>query len=434
MRWFDDALPAGATPAGTWNWVSTAPAPYSGGLAHQSILAAGLHQHYFTNAAVPLQVQAGDTLFAYVYLDPANPPSEVMLQWNVGGSWEHRAYWGADLINYGINGTNSRRYMGPLPATGQWVRLEIPASAVGLEGAAISGMAFTLFDGRATWDTTGVTSTPPVPTVTFSEATYNVSEAGPAATITVSRTGSTSGSVTVDYSTADGSAVAGSDYTPTNGNLSFADGEDSQTFSVPVVDDGLIEANETILLTLSGATGANLGAVPEAVLTITDNDNTDFAWFDDALPAGATPAGTWNWVSTAPAPYSGGLAHQSILAAGFHQHYFNNAAVPLQVQTGDTLYTYVYLDPANPPSELMLQWNAAGSWEYRAYWGADLINSGTNGTNSRRYMGPLPATGQWVRLEVPASSVGLAGAAVNGMAFTLFDGRVTWDATGRTPQ
>ena len=80
-----------------------------------------------------------------------------MLQWNAGGSWEHRAYWGADLTNWGINGTDSRRYMGPLPATGQWVRLEIPASAVGLEGAAISGMAFGLFDGRATWDTAGST-------------------------------------------------------------------------------------------------------------------------------------------------------------------------------------------------------------------------------------------------------------------------------------
>ena len=136
--------------------MSTNPTPYSGGLAHQSILAAGVHQHYFTNAAEPLQVQVGDTLYAYVYLDPANPPSEVMLQWNVNGSWEHRAYWGANLIPFGVDGTDSRRYMGPLPATGQWVRLEVPASLVGVEGAAINGMAFTLFDGRATWDQAGV--------------------------------------------------------------------------------------------------------------------------------------------------------------------------------------------------------------------------------------------------------------------------------------
>ena len=134
-----------------------------------------------------MQAQTGDSLYAYVYLDPSNPPSELMLSWNASGSWVHNAYWGADLINVGTNGTNSRRYMGALPATGKWVRLEIPASAVGLEGAAITGMAFSLFDGRATWDTTGVTPTPPLATVDFSEVTYSVSEAGVAAIITVNR-------------------------------------------------------------------------------------------------------------------------------------------------------------------------------------------------------------------------------------------------------
>ena len=114
-------------------------------------LVAGVHQHYFANATEPMQVQAGDTLYAYVYLDPANPPRALMLQWNAGGSWEHRAYWGANLINKGADGTDGRRYMGPLPPTGQWVRLEVPANAVGLEGASVSGMAFTLYDGRVTW-------------------------------------------------------------------------------------------------------------------------------------------------------------------------------------------------------------------------------------------------------------------------------------------
>ncbi len=45
--------------------------------------------------------------------------------------------------------------MGPLPLAGQWVRLEVAASLVGLEGQTLNGMAFTLFDGRATWDHAG---------------------------------------------------------------------------------------------------------------------------------------------------------------------------------------------------------------------------------------------------------------------------------------
>lgn len=92
--WLEDALPAGATPAAdggdSWNWMSTNPSPYSGALAHQSAMATGEHQHYFYNATATLSVAVGDSLFSYVYLDPANPPSEVMLQWN-NGSWEHRA-------------------------------------------------------------------------------------------------------------------------------------------------------------------------------------------------------------------------------------------------------------------------------------------------------------------------------------------------------
>lgn len=95
-------------------------------------------------------------LYAYVYLDPANSPSAIMLQWQTpAGGFEHRAYWGANSFPWGTNGTVSRFPMGALPVTGQWVRLAVPASLVGLEGQTVNGMAFTLFDGRATWDQSG---------------------------------------------------------------------------------------------------------------------------------------------------------------------------------------------------------------------------------------------------------------------------------------
>src|SRR5262245_45592878 len=84
-------------------------------------------------------------------------PSTVMLQWN-DGNWEHRAYWGANnIVWWGVDGTESRRQMGPLPAAGGWVRLEVPASAVALEGKTLHGMAFTLYGGRAWWDKAGKT-------------------------------------------------------------------------------------------------------------------------------------------------------------------------------------------------------------------------------------------------------------------------------------
>jgi hypothetical protein len=156
--WVDDALPAGATGYATdndrWSWISANPAPVSGTAAHQAELAAGLHHHFFVSAATPLAVGVGDTLFAYVYLDPANPPRELMLTW-CAENWEHRAYWGENVITEGEDGAAGRHYMGQLPPTGRWVRLELPANAVDLENRNVIGMGFTLFDGRATWDRAG---------------------------------------------------------------------------------------------------------------------------------------------------------------------------------------------------------------------------------------------------------------------------------------
>ena len=154
--WMDDALPAGAAMVGEQNvsWVNTNPLPYSGTLALKSAIAAGTHQITFVNAIAPLSAGVNDTLFAHVYLDPVNPPQQVMLQW-YDGSWSHRAYWGANLIPWvGRNGPGGR-YMGPLPALGQWVKLAVPASLVGLQGSTVTGMSLALYDGRASWDYVG---------------------------------------------------------------------------------------------------------------------------------------------------------------------------------------------------------------------------------------------------------------------------------------
>jgi subtilisin len=163
--WFDDSLPAGAVPwpdntatggvDEAWNWVSANPTPYAGTKSHQSSIATGIRQHYFMGATSTLQVGTGEILYTWVYLDPANTPSEIMLQWYDGASWEHRAYWGANNIGWGQDGTPSRINMGRLPQGGSWVKLVIPAHAVGLEGKTVSGMAFTQYGGRVTWDHAG---------------------------------------------------------------------------------------------------------------------------------------------------------------------------------------------------------------------------------------------------------------------------------------
>ena len=89
----------------------------------------------------------------------------------------------------------------------------------------------------------------------------------------MTRSNGSLGSVGVNYATSNGTATAGSDYTATSGTLTFADGETSKTFTIPITNDALIESNETVNLTLNSPTGgATLGSQSTAVLTIQDDD------------------------------------------------------------------------------------------------------------------------------------------------------------------
>ncbi|MBZ0316277.1 MAG: hypothetical protein K8L91_07660, partial [Anaerolineae bacterium] len=126
---------------------ATAQTVYSG-RAHRSANLSGIHQHYFIDPVRVLSVPVGATLYFYVYLDPDHPPMTIMVQFFVQ-NWDHRAYWGPETIPW--VGTS----MGNLPAKGRWVRLEVPASRLNLEGQNVTGMAFTLYDGRAAWGSVG---------------------------------------------------------------------------------------------------------------------------------------------------------------------------------------------------------------------------------------------------------------------------------------
>jgi hypothetical protein len=165
--WIDDDLPPGAKPSsdggvnGRWNFVSKPQHPVFSGNKSVMRTANGLSQHFFEGATPGLRVGAGDTLFAYVYLDPARPPKEIMLQWHTG-EWKHRAYWGGNLIPWGADGTGERKHLGALPATGKWVRVEVEAAKVGLKpGMVINGWAFTQHDGTVYWDKAGIVTRTP---------------------------------------------------------------------------------------------------------------------------------------------------------------------------------------------------------------------------------------------------------------------------------
>ena len=79
---------------------------------------------------------------------------------------------------------------------------------------------------------------------------------------------------TTNYSTFDGSALAGEDYVATSGSLTFQPGETSQTISVDIIGDTVDEEDETFIVGLSNAEGVAIANL-EATGTITDDDGAD---------------------------------------------------------------------------------------------------------------------------------------------------------------
>ncbi len=110
------------------------------------------------------------------------------------------------------------------------------------------------------------------PTVQFSASGFSVSEASSTATITATLSAPSGLTVTVGYGTSDFTALAGSDYVTATGTLTFTAGATNATFTVPIVNNTLNEADEIVNLTLSSPNNATLGANSSAALTILDND------------------------------------------------------------------------------------------------------------------------------------------------------------------
>ena len=121
---------------------------------------------------------------------------------------------------------------------------------------------------------------PPTGTLQFSGASYSQGESGGTVTITVTRTGGSSGAASVQFSNPAGgsatggvSCTAGVDYITPAGTLNWGDGViTSQIFNITICSDNVFEGDETVNLQLANATGASLGSQSTAILTITDDE------------------------------------------------------------------------------------------------------------------------------------------------------------------
>jgi choice-of-anchor B domain-containing protein len=118
----------------------------------------------------------------------------------------------------------------------------------------------------------------------FAAQAVSAFESAGSATVRVQRSLGFAGAVSIQYATSDGTAMAGADYTAANGTLNWGDGDFSdKTFTIPVANDTTVEPDETLIVTLSNATG---GATIDGSTTLTVTIGND-----DATPSGGGGGG-----------------------------------------------------------------------------------------------------------------------------------------------
>ena len=116
-------------------------------------------------------------------------------------------------------------------------------------------------------------TTPSVPTLSINSVSQAEGNSGPTDfTFTVTLSSAASANVTVNWTTADGTATAGSDYTAGSGTLTFSPGELTKTLTVPVIGDTTVEPDETFVVNLSNPSNATL-AQPQGTGTIRNDDS-----------------------------------------------------------------------------------------------------------------------------------------------------------------
>ena len=154
--WFEDGFPAGtkAEFAGSpTQFVTKDKGPVFSGERALKRKAKGIEQDFFNGGTKGFIVPPNGRISVQCYIDPADKPKSIMLQFNVGG-WNHRAVWGEEgAIPYGKVRTFEHTTLGGLPEAGKWGKLEFPIEKLGLKpGMKVTGYAFTQFDGTVYWD------------------------------------------------------------------------------------------------------------------------------------------------------------------------------------------------------------------------------------------------------------------------------------------
>jgi hypothetical protein len=148
--------------------------------------------------------------------------------------------------------------------------------------------------GEGPFDLSGSSMPPEIPgaIIQFNVSAYSVAENAGIVRLNVTRTGNASWASTVQYSTRDGSALAGLNYTAASGTVTFAAGEASKTINITVIDNNVHDAARSFYVNLSGASSADLGTPSSAVVTVAENDAVPVVSFSGSSVQAGEGSGT----------------------------------------------------------------------------------------------------------------------------------------------
>lgn len=194
--------------------------------------------------------------------------------------------------------------------------------------------------GAITTHTLIILDNDPPPTVEFVSASSSGLESVTSADFMVVLSQVSEKTVTVNYATSSGSAIAGSDYTATSGTLTFPPGVSSQTISVNINNDGIYESGEDFYITLSSPVNAGLG-IASHTYTILNEDTPPNVQFSVASQSVNENGGTVT-VTISQSAVSGFNTtvnfsiHASSTATGGGTDYSFTPSSPVSIMAGST--------------------------------------------------------------------------------------------------
>jgi hypothetical protein len=256
--------------------------------------------------------------------------------------------------------------------------------------------------------------------VQLSASSFTVAQSAGSVSVAVHRTGGTSGAISVNYATTNGTAVAGTDYTATNGTLNWADGDaSSKTISIPVSNSSAFSGTKSFNLALSGPTaGATLSSPNSATVTITGSGT-------GSAPAGGVfwvyHNGVFNW--TADFSFLASINYKDTATTALSGPYTIGVAVtgaygafqPYSVPGFDTTpYKYLIFSVKPTVSNQVIGTGFDANNDV-----ADGIPLTVAGPQMTKY-GPAPVAGQWNSYKIPLADFGFNNPSV--LKFTIADG------------